>query len=829
VFTNYLTVALRNIVRHKLYSAINICGLALGLTCVVLIALFIRDETSFDKWVPDSANLYRLDQTYLLPGRGPIVMALSDFPLPALLKDNLPEVSAMTRFWPRSKTVTIGNRSFSQDIAEVDTNFFQVIRFPLIAGNAASVLSRPESIVLSQSLARKYFGNSDPVGKTLVVNKQNCPFVSIASISSISCQNEAVTLRVTGVMADLPHNTHLRAEALMPHNSPADSITEFFKEHWFGANGYAYVRLTPGSDPAAVARKIPALLDRSVNVLQDLGMPLKASRTIQVHLVPFSNVHMDSGAQVENIVPPGNPIMLYGLGVIGALILLVACFNFTNLATARALLRAREIALRKCAGARRGQIIFQFLGESLLTALLALVLALSLTEMLLPAYDSFLARPIVLRYVGDWPLLVLMAIIAIAAGLASGFYPALVLSRFRPAPVLRANEAGHTGSSLLRSALVVLQFTVAIGLAIVTLVVSTQLDFVRQQSLGFRRDNILVISTFRRMTASARESFVAELRRHPGILEVAQSADIPFSGSEYIAQMRRLGHPEYLTMLKQLVTPEYFRLYDIGLLEGRLLSDTHGEDRIKNPLPEGNDGRNILINRAAAARFGFTPAQAVGKTVLFGPSRVTIVGVTADTRIEGARNPPRAIVYLYDRADSDHISVRMAAGHIPEVLDFVDQSWRRFAPNVAIERKFLDDDFQKLYQDEGRQGQMFGIFVGIAIFIACLGLFGLAAFTAGRRTREIGIRKAFGARTRDVALLLLWQFSVPVLIANAIAWPIAWYYLHRWLQNFADHIALNPVYFVAAGMCALVIAWATILTHALRAARTNPIHALRYE
>jgi len=830
VFANYLTVALRNIVRHKLYSAINICGLALGLTCVVLIALFIRDETSFDKWVPDSADLYRLDQTYMLPGRAPMVLAASDFPLPALLKDNLPEVTGMTRFWPRNKTVTIGNRSFVQDVVEVDANFFQIIRLPLIAGNAASILSKPDSIVLSQSLARKFFGGADPVGKTLAVNRQSCPFVSIASISSISCANDAVILRVTGVMADLPHNTHIRAEALMPHNSPADSITDFFKAHWFGANGYGYVRLTPGSDPAAVARKIPALLDRHVNVLQDLGMPGRGSKAIEVHLVPFSNLHMDSGAQVENMVPPGSPIMLYGLGVIGVLILLVACFNFTNLATARALLRAREIALRKCAGARRAQIIVQFLGESLLTALLALVLALSLTEMLLPAYDRFLGRPIVLHYVADWPLLALMVVIAIAAGLASGFYPALILSRFRPAPVLRANEASHTGSSLLRSALVVLQFTVAIGLAIVTLVVSTQLDFMRQQSLGFRRDNILVISTFRRMTDTARDSFVAELRRHPGILEVAQSADIPFSGSEYIAQMRLPGRPEYVTMLKQLITPEYFRLYGIRLLAGRFLSDAHGEDRINDPLPsEKNDGRNILVNQTAAARFGFTPAQAVGKTVLFGASRVRIVGVLADTRIGGAREPPRAMVYLYDRTDSDHISVRIAPGHIPEALDFVDQSWRRFAPNVAIERKFLDDDFQKLYQDEGRQGRMFGIFVGIAIFIACLGLFGLAAFTAGRRTREIGIRKAFGARTRDVTLLLLWQFSVPVLIANAIAWPIAWYYLHGWLQGFADHVWLNPVYFVGAGLAALVIAWATILTHALRVARTNPIHALRYE
>ena len=818
-----MVTAFRNIARHRLRSFINICGLALGLTCVILIALFIRDETSFDKWVPDSANLYRLDETFVLPGRTDMSMSLSDFPLPSLLKDNLPEVTSMTRFWPRPKTITIGSRAFAQDIAEVDNNFFQMIRFPLVAGDPTTVLNRPDSIVLSQLLARKFFGGANPIGKTVAVNTQNCPAFSI------SCPNDAVILRVTGVMRDLPHNTHIRAEAIMPHTSPADGITQDFKKYWFGANGYSYVRLAPGADPATVARKIPPLLDRSINVLEQLGMPLKASKAIQIRLVPFSDAHMDSAAQMGNMVPPGNPIMLYGLGLIGTLILLVACFNFTNLATAGALLRAREIALRKCAGARRSQIMFQFLGKSILTALLGLALALSLTEMFLPVYDSLLDRPIALNYSTDWPLLALMVVIAISAGLVSGFYPALILSGFRPAPVLRANDPGHTGSSLLRSALVVLQFSVAIGLAIVTLVVFTQLDFMRRQTLGFRRDNILVISTYHRMIASARESYVTDLRRYPGILDVAQSADIPFSGSEYIAQMRAPGHPAYLTMLREYITPEYFRLYNLQLLTGRFLSDAHGQDQANNATPVGNDGRNILINRTAAARFGFTPAEAIGKTVLFGPSHVRIVGVLADTRIDGAREPARAIVYLYDRDASDHISVRIAAGQVLQTLGLIDRSWRRFAPNVAIDRKFLDDDFDKLYQDDGRQGEMFGIFVGIAIFIACLGLFGLAAFTAGRRTREIGIRKAFGARTHDVTLLLLWQISVPVLVANAIAWPAAWYYLDGWLQGFADHISLNPVYFIGTSGAALLIAWATIFVHALRVARTNPIHALRYE
>jgi putative ABC transport system permease protein len=819
---NYFIVALRNIVRHKLYSFINIAGLAVGLACVILIALFIRDETSFDKWVPDSANLYRVDESFFLPGRTPIQTGRADFPLPALLKDNLPEVTGMTRFWPISRTIKVGNRAFSQDVVEVDPDFFRVIRFPLVAGDPGTVLAKPDSIVLSQTAARKLFGDASPLGKTLAVNKQDCP------AETVSCANQAIILRVTGIVADLPYNTHVRADALISHTSTASVLTNESKKSYFNINGFGYVRLAPGSDPAAVARKIPPLLDRNINVLEDLGMPLKASKAIQVQLAPFSSVHFDESAQLGEMVPPGSRITLYGLGMIGFLILLVACFNFTNLATARAMMRAREIALRKCVGAHRRQLLAQFLGEAVLMALIALVLALSAVEVSLPAYGRLLGRPMMFTYVADWQLMAFIMIVTIAAGLASGIYPALILSNFRPALALRAEAGGRAGSSL-RSTLVVLQFTVAIGLAIVASAVFSQIDFARNQSLGFRRDNIVVIDTFRRMTADARNSFVEELRRHPGILDVAVSGDIPFSGSEQVAQMRLPGHPEYLTMHRQLITPEYFRVYGMRLVAGRTLSDARGEDRIKSNIPPGNDGRNILINQAAAARFGFTATQAVGKTVLYGPSHVRIVGVFADAQIDGARQPARPTIYLNDRNDSNFVSVHIAPGQISDVMAFVDRSWRRFAPNVAIDRHFLNESFDKLYLADQRQGAMFDVFVAVAIFIACLGLFGLAAFTAGRRTREIGIRKVFGARTSDLVFLLLWQFSIPVLIANAIAWPVAWLYLRDWLRGFAYHIALNPLYFTAAGIAALAIAWATILAHALRVARTNPIHALRYE
>ncbi len=824
MLANYLTVALRSLRRQRLTAAINIGGLAVGLACAILITLFVRDETSFDKWVPGAGDLYRVQEGFRLPGRAPLRFATSDFPLPVLLKDNLPEVTGYARLRPMQKTITVGGQAYAQDIDEVDPDFLQVIRFPLAQGDPASALARPDAIVLSQTLARKLFGDADPMGRTLTVNQSACgPF-------DMFCPNSGVALRVTGVLRDLPYDTQLRAEAIMPHTSPADAITEKGKHIYYAANTFGYVRLAHGADPAAVAGKIPALLDRNVDVLQDLGMSLKASDTIKIELVPFRDVHLKSGGAMGELVPPGSPATLYGLGAIGALILLVAGVNFTNLATARALLRAREIALRKCAGARPGQVVVQFLGEAVLTALLALVLALSLVEVLLPAFDQFLNRPIGLDYVRDWPVLALILAMAVALGLLSGAYPALVLSRVRPAPVLRANSRGHTGSPLLRSALVVAQFSVAIGLAIVTLATFSQIDFMRHQALGFRRDNILVINTGRRMTTAARDAFIGRLRSHAGVADVAISSDTPFSGQVLAAQMRLPGHGEYLTMDRQLVSPDFFRLYGMRLVSGRVFSVAYGADRLKNDSPlSDNNGCSIVINESAARRFGFTAAGAVGQMVLFGPSQVRIVGVVADTHVDSAREPPRAMVYLDDPVIPPLISVRIAAGHVPEVTAFVARAWRDLSPDVALDSHFLDDSFAKLYAADETQGQMFAGFVGVAIALACLGLFGLAAFTAARRTREIGVRKVFGARIGDLTLLLLWRFSIPVLVANLIAWPVAWFYLSHWLQGFSYRIALSPSDFLAAGLGALAIAWATVFTHAWRVARANPIHALRYE
>jgi putative ABC transport system permease protein len=462
-------------------------------------------------------------------------------------------------------------------------------------------------------------------------------------------------------------------------------------------------------------------------------------------------------------------------------------------------------------------------------AAIALVVALALVEILLPSYDSFLQRPIALYYAGDWPLLLIIIAIALAAGLASGLYPALVLSGFRPATVLRGNQAGQAGSGGLRAALVVLQFTVSIALAIMTLVVFAQINFLRNQALGFRHDNTVFVATQRRMTPTLRESFMAQLRAHPGVEAVAASTDTPFAPGLWFTGVTVPGRPGTQTLEQLSITPEFFRLYDMKLAAGRMLSDTRIEDEAIDRPDAKNDGHNVLINESAARALGFGVQGAVGKTIGWNKANVHIVGVMRDVQFKGSRRAILPTLFLNDKENSSLVSVRLTGQDIPGMLAFIDRSWRRMAPTTAISRGFVDDDFERLYQADGKQGRMFAVFVAIAIVIACLGLFGLAAFTAGRRTKEIGIRKVFGARNRDVVILLLWQFSLPVLVANLIAWPLAWYYLQGWLQGFAYRIVLNPGYFAAIGMAAMLLAWATILSHALRVARANPIHALRYE
>ncbi|HLY07155.1 MAG TPA: ABC transporter permease [Rhizomicrobium sp.] len=811
MFRNYLVTAMRNFTRHKLYGFINIAGLAVGLACAIFIVLFLRDELSWNNWIPGSANVWRVETTLAFPGSPAEREATAPFPLGAAIQAGIPDVEAAARLVPEDMTVKSGDRQFPETVAYVDPGFFAVVQLPFLRGDARKVLGGPESVVLTESTARKYFGAADPVGRTLTVGGK-------------------YPLTVTGILRDPPHNSDFQDQIYVSNRSKSDGFGD--KQEWFSPESYTYARMLPGASPANVIAKAQGILRRDADPSVYTRTSVTGDRIVQTRLVPLHTVHLvgDENGYHE----AGSWRTVYGFAGIAALILAIACFNFTNLATARATLRARETGLRKVVGAKRIQLVVQFLGESVLTVALALLLALAVVEILLPAYDGFLGRPISFSGLQDWPLMLGFAGAAVLTGLFAGIYPALVLSGFRPVAVLHPGAKGRAGSGLLRTGLVVLQFAISIGLGVAALVVFAQIRYAHEIDLGFDRDNMVVLEGADDLTEAARQSLMHRLAASPNVVGTTESSAAPFHGLWQGIDAVIPGSAQASSLRILTVTPDFFRVYGMKLLSGRLLSTARGGDVSTAPSRSSDSvtsGENVLINAAAARQMNLTPESAPGHMVRVGPLRVPvrIVGVVADAKFYGVRQTADPTIYVDRPGEFLVISVRVKAGHIQPALADIDRAWRDFAPTIAVRRHFLDDSFDRMFASAAQQGAMFGIFVGIAIFIACLGLFGLAAFTAERRTKEIGIRKAFGARTPDIVRLLLWQFSLPVLIANVIAWPVAYYYLHGWLESYAYRIALDPLYFAAAGGAALLIAWITVAGHAVRVARANPVHALRYE
>lgn len=821
---HYLRMALRSFVRHKLYTFINVVGLSVALACAILILLFVRDQLSYDAWIPGTQNLYRLAATFQLPGSPPTPTTGCPFPLLTAVGEKIAQVKAVVHVVAEKMTVMAGEHQGHETVTVVDRNFFQVVRISLLRGDPARALAQPESVVLSESMARRYFGGTDPLGKTLRVSGK---LIDYCAPHDTSCYGYGVThpLTVTGVVHDLPHNTQLVADFIVPNGSQADEVTRAEKDSfWTSTLGaYGYVELAPTARPAAVLKALDPILDGSVD-FKGLGVHVRGSHGERYRLIPFRDVHLDSDRQ-GGMTPGGSRAMVYGFAVIALLIVLVACSNFMNLATARATLRAREIAVRKLAGATRTQIALQVLSEAVVTALVSFAIALSLAEILLPQYDRFLAEPIGLHYLTDGWLLLAMAGGAVLVGIVAGLYPALVLAGFRPAAALKSGRSENRGSGLLRSVLVISQFAVSIAVGIAAMVVFRQISYARSVDLGFHSEDVVVLRGLTNVSPDARESLARVLRSGPGVEATALSDTVPLDlWSSFFLRIRSNRIPEGTSIRFMRIGPTFAPLYGIHLLAGRLPPQSQA-----NQDPGASSIAMVLLNASAAHQLGYLPDQVVGQTLSSAWGTLNVVGVLEDVAIGGVSGLPEPSVYLPDRGEARFLSVRVRAAELPQALRFIDGVWHSQVPAVALDRYFLTDAFNEQFAADEREGAIFAIFVAVAVLIGCLGLFGLAVFTAERRTKEIGIRKVSGARTADIVGLMLWRISIPVLAANLIAWPIAYYYLRQWLEHYAYRISLNPTYFVGAGAVALLIAWATVYANTLRLARTNPVHALRYE
>ena len=827
MWRNYLTVGLRALLHHKTYAFINIFGLAIGLAACLLLLLYVRYETGYDRWLPDAERVYQVQSIGIDEGVRTPQQAAHGV-ITESLPQAFPEIEAIARIEGDQPVFLIDGEPRFFDMHYADPNLFQILQLPFLRGDPRRALESAEALVLSRSQAMNMFGSIDVVGRTVTGIRRG----------------ERYEQRVTGVFEDIPGNSHLDIRMV-------GRITEQMKEEcgWGCVNGFVYLKLRPGADAEAINRRLPEWERRSIPPVNVGGSRVSEGDLFDWRLVNVRDVHL-SGAEGEETRPGNDRRTIVTFAVVALLILGMAAVNFVNLATARAGQRAREVALRKVLGARRRQLVAQFLGESLLITAAATLLALAAAELALPFLSTFLGAELDLAYLGEGGMLLPIVALWLAVGLAGGLYPAFYLSRYQPGEVLKANRssAEPIGTGRLRSALVVAQFAVSIALIVCTLIVYAQTMFARRTDIGFERTGLIQISNANRAAVvPVVEALQREIVRVDGVTSVAGASITAASGNTTTTNVRVPGRSEAVTVGNYSVSPDFFRTMNIRPLAGRLLSRSFANDNAWTPYePEEaaaaaqraivGRGVNIVVNREAAVRLGLgTPQQAVGRQLqldFFGEEvgllPATVVGVVENSRFRSLREPVEAMIF-HDRGIYRSLAIRFRSSDPEGVRQRIGAVWRRMVPDVPYEAAFADEQLAELYRTEAARGQTFAGFSLLAVLIACLGLFGLAAFTAERRTKEIGIRKVFGARSRDIVRLLAWQFSKPVILANIIAWPAAWWVMRDWLNRFDARIDLGPGPFVLAGLIALVIALGTIVGHALKVSRTHPIHALRYE
>ena len=818
MWRNYLRIALTLLARNRVYAAINIGGLALGLAGCLLILNYVRYESSYDSWLPDSGRLYQVQTKFNLPGQPARNVQMSPFIVYEKLPGGFAQVEAVTSLAPGKTVTERDGQPVFIDVATVDTNFFDVLGLPFAQGGAATALPDTNSIVLTESEAIRHFGTADALGKQL----------------SLGAGPGKRDYRVTGVLRDLPRNTSLRLSLLFRRDVGTMRPEQ---KGWNNFEQQHYVKLRRTGDAASVNAGLPAWEKRNIGAVID-GKPATMSDAVDLKLVPLTDVHLGA-TQDAALTSGGDPRALATFAVVALLTLAMAVMNFINLSTARATQRAREVALRKVLGASRGQLIVQFLGESVVMAGVAMLLALTIVELTAPWISAALGADIRIAYLGPAGMLLPALGLFLATGLLGGLYPAFYLSRFRPAEVLRANKSSveTPGNGRFRTGLVMLQFAIAIGLIASTWVIFSQTRYVETVDPGYRRDGLIqIVNAWRFAKGSEYDAAHAEMLAIPGVTSTTRSSIPLASDTRPVWLVKPSGAEEYQSLSYYGVDAEYLQTTDIDLLAGRRFDDRIALDRV----PAGDDqaravrGVNIVINRAAARKLGFrTPQAAIGQTVraMRGGPLVpsVIVGVVEDTRFRSAREAIEPAFYAVDPDATEVVLVRFAAARPGEVMAALNKVWRKFEPEIPFEARFVDDIAHELYAPDRARGMLFASFSALAVLIACLGLYSLASFATERRTREIGIRKVLGAKVRDIVRLLVWQFSRPVVLANLIAWPAAWWAMREWLNTFDIRIALTPTPFALAGLLALGIAIVTVAGQSLRVARTNPIHALRYE
>jgi putative ABC transport system permease protein len=790
---NYLHTAFRNLWRHRGFSLLNIIGITIGMVAFFLIFLYVRFELSYESMFSKADRIYRVVADIKTPTE--IINAnTSAWPVPMHMRTEFQEVETATRFQTDDWLVTKGDRHFDEkEAADADSTFFSVFDFPLLKGDPQTALRDPNSIVLTETTAKKYFGDANPLGQSLTLGRGK------------------IHATVTGVMKDIPDNTMIKASMIISMTTYIQPGPNSLDNQWGNYGPYEFVLLKPGVNARALEAKLPAFLEK-----------MNASEMHRQKMIPtlslerLRNVYLRSTRDGSKT---GNITNVYIFSIIGAFILLIAGINFVNLTTARSTERAKEVGIRKVAGAGRGQLARQFLGESVILCLIAYLLAIGFTVLLLPAFNNLTGKvinPGVFPPPGDW--LILLGV-AVFIGIAAGVYPALVLSSFQPVEVLKGRFASGGKGSFLRKALVVVQFTIATGLIIGTIVVYNQLTFMRSQDLGFDKDQKMVMDT---QGDSTRLVLKEEVSRLPGVISTSMSASVPGGGDNgAYSQIENVkGDMQIANLDLYFVDFDYIPQLKIKMVAGRPFSRQFMTDTT----------HAMILNEAAVKMFGYSsPEQAIGKKFLQWRREGTIIGVVKDFHFRSLQEVIKPLSIRIEPRACNLLSVNIDGHHTPATIAAIEHKWKELLPDKPFSYFFLDEFFDKQYRAEDRFGKLFLYFAALAIFISCLGLMGLASYSTVQRTKEIGIRKIVGASVSQIVFLLSRDFLQLVLLAFVVSAPIAWWLIGGWLKEFAYRIPVFWWIFAIAGLLAALIAVLTVSFQAIKAALANPVNSLRTE
>jgi putative ABC transport system permease protein len=832
MFRNYVSAALNNLARNWLYAGITITGLAVSFAAAILIGLYLRDEYTFENFVPGYQNVYRFAETLILPGEKPYVIGVVPGSAAPQLKLDFPQVERVARLEPFNTDLKRGAHSFQDLVYWADPGFFRIVQYPVLAGDPDAALEAPDGLVLTRAAARKYFGQDTPIGSTLLVRTGWLrPDMSPDEANMMSAYHP---MRVMAVLQDLPSNTNIDVQVFASGRAPF-SATAADERHLdqFSANALSFVKLKPGASPDQISAHLKTYADAHFPLYG--GGP----SNYRFRLTPLRDLHFESTAQpTPGFRPPGDRRVDAGVAAIGALVVLIAAMNFVTLMTARATRRAVEVGVRKAVGARRRDLVFQFMGEALIYVVISMVIAVALAELLLPYLNGFVQRTLRFDYLGDPRVGGTIVAAALLTALLAGLYPSLVLSGFRPASALKGGASQPAGSASVRNVLVVGQFAILIGLIVMTGTIYRQTNFALHDALRLDTSQVVEVA------GPCRGAFRQELERLPGVKAVSCGSPMALgvaSSKTVIFKRDR----SMQTVSEGPLDAGFYEIHGLKPLAGRFFSKANGEDMVldRPAVAPPSVQPPLVINVAAAHALGYSnPADAVGKRYAWvrwdqptPPGRIPqqqvseIVGVAPDFSLGSVRSPIQPTLYYVNPNIAQVMLVKLDARTVPESLRAMDAIWKRTGHDQFLQHVFENQAVQGLYRDVITQGVALAICSGLAIFIACMGLFALAAFVTERRTKEIGVRKAMGATTSDVVRLLLWQFTKPVLWANLIAWPLAFWAMDHWLKGFAYRVDLPPWLFVIAAGAAVLIAWATVSTHAWLVARAKPATALRYE